>query len=54
MSDNLNYYFFQVMLTASDYSYRMKEESLDVVTIYDNQIETVLIRKLKDKYPSHK
>lgn len=42
------------MLTASDYSYRVKEEKLDAVTVYDNQIEDVLIKKLKDKFPDHR
>lgn len=42
------------MLTASDYSYRVKVEKLDAVTIYDNKIEDVLINKLRNKYPDHK
>lgn len=42
------------MLTASDYRYRVKEETQDVVTIYDNQIEEVFMGKLKEKFPTHK
>ncbi|CAH0558694.1 unnamed protein product [Brassicogethes aeneus] len=44
----------KLLLEAKNFKIETKDESWDLVTIYDRKIEETLILKIKEKYPQHK